>query len=63
MIVTCRYSVLRVKPSTREQVNYLASMEDDHFEFWTEPGLNRYQCTVFIFIDQNGFLMILHGKI
>ncbi len=39
----CRYSVVRVRPTSLKQVEYLAAMEDDHFEFWTEPGLNRYK--------------------
>jgi len=35
------YTVLRTVPRTKEQVEYLVNLPEDHLDYWTEPGLNR----------------------
>jgi len=35
------YKVLRVVPWTRDQVEFLANLPQEHLDFWTEPGQNR----------------------
>ena len=37
-----RYKVVRVIPKTQEQVEFLINLPEQFLDFWTEPGLHRY---------------------